>query len=259
MLLCPTTTHQLQPIDIVLDLDGTLIYAFPKSNPDVSALNPNLGIQVPFGYAHGTIEFIQCIQSIPNIRLSFYSSGDKWRNESVVYKIMNEVKKPSFLNYWWRSYRSYPSYLSYRSYRSYRILSKEDLTSLGEKDLTRIRPGINIDRTILIDDIGIVPTNQKSNVLKLYPGLGSDGGCMNNKDSNRLKNNLVRALGMILKIIELDQYSPKLNGSLNIRQLLWQLQWDSNECYRDDETNADDIYGLGLSEMRKFNSKFTLK
>jgi hypothetical protein len=121
-----------------------------------------------------------------------------------------------------------------------------------EKDLSLVRDDIDFNRTIIVDDHDQLPNDQKKNLLKLYEGLG-DHNYHNREEAFRVNNNLIRALGLILKT--LGQYEAE---GESMRDMLYHLQWTSDGEYLDEELNSEDIYSLGLEAMKEINPAIKL-
>lgn len=229
------------PIHVVLDLDGTLIYSFPSSEKiKLNVRNPSLGVDIPIGFAPGTTEFLMALSNIPEVKISFFSAGERWRNLIIIKHLM----APN---------------LQWRHFGTYRILSKTDLDNYECKDLKKITRNIDLSRTIMVDDMDRVLEYQKGNLLKIYPGLAPSTFSNRCRDENvskslfRIRNNLVRALGLILMALDIS----KLTGS-TIQESIYDLQWDSDGNYLHDSTNTPEVYNLGLSEMKKYNPDLCL-
>eukprot|EP01041_Mallomonas_annulata_P011306 gene11306-23660_t len=248
-------------MNIVLDLDGTLIYSLPLSGADITAVNPANGLEIPYKLAHGALEFIRALFHLPGTRLSVFSAGEKARNMILVKKIMSlSGCYPPKYHLISRLFSNYPQ-----------ILSKQDLDTNNAKDLTKLsyrsfqflwpyniqleQTKINLERTIMVDDNYTTPISQYNNILKIFNGLGYGSSLefevqienkvterilntntntipnnitnVNNHDnisnSNifHINNNLIRALGLILLLRE----DCLCNGSTP-RVALNTLQWE---------------------------------
>jgi hypothetical protein len=195
-------------LDIVFDLDNTLIFTDFDRPPDIAVSNPNFGVKVPFRLAHGTLEVLCILYSMKNVRISYYSAGETWRNVQLVPKLLNmvsarseQIKKRLFL-------RKPPT-----------ILSKEQLSS-GKKDLLLVHTSLKLTRALLVDDQVTSAQGQEANLLKIYGGLSSNyAPDQTTEDIFCIKNNLLRALGIIMAIME----HLKVNGALAVPQILGEI------------------------------------
>ncbi|WP_413587098.1 hypothetical protein [Bdellovibrio sp. HCB274] len=132
------------PIDVVFDIDWTTFYTVdPKNQNQMDEKAIAVGDKVYRPTDH-LGEMLEKLLQIPDVRISFFSGGDRARNESL----LSAFKLPSG-----RSALDI----------SYKVLSKENLltvsddASLGfadrhKKKLDGVLPGAHKDRTILIDD-----------------------------------------------------------------------------------------------------------
>ncbi|UOF01270.1 hypothetical protein [Bdellovibrio reynosensis] len=132
------------PIDIVFDIDWTTFYT---AHPD----KPNQGddkVIIVEGKAYRPTdhlgEVLEKISSRPDVRISFFSGGERSRNETL----LKAFKLPSGRS-------AYDI--------AYKVLSKENLTTVSEdaslgfserykKSMAGILPGATAERTILVDD-----------------------------------------------------------------------------------------------------------
>lgn len=133
-----------EPIDIVFDIDWTTFYSIDPNDP--SQTDKNI-ISVGGKYYRATDHLAEVIESLlkhPEVRISFFSGGERSRNEALLSKVAlsngKTLKDVTF-----------------------RVFSKEDLTSVAtdanlkfsdryRKSLNGILPGANPGRAILIDD-----------------------------------------------------------------------------------------------------------
>lgn len=145
--------------DIVIDLDGVLIY--PLSDAELKHAHvppsPNRIIEFEghfFRIADGAEEFITSLAKDPGVRLSIYSAASAARNNAVLKKIALPGGKTAF------------DLLNGRIFGSERLLYSRDYP-IGVKDLRRILLPSSIPNAILIDDQeGIIPS-QVENWLPL--------------------------------------------------------------------------------------------
>lgn len=273
----------MESIDIVLDIDDTLVFIDFDNSPDFFVLNPKLNTQIPYSTTHGAIEFLQALASIPDVRISFFSCGEKWRNESLVPQMILKAAPNALSHTIFGSFlRAVGLFqLTLPSKFRYELLSKEKVNYSGRKDLRKVRKGIQLDRTILIDDRDTSYQGQEKNLLKLQ-----SGGCRTRKatciktckindlvqDSPekgnlpcfdeyfKVQNNLFRALGLILLTIRTFNEHKDGNSSSLIDCLsTMQRKYESN-CYEKvNRWQVEGLYQLGLTKMREFNQYIDFK
>lgn len=199
-------------LDIVFDLDNTLIFTDFDKPPDIAVSNPNFGIQVPFRLAHGALEVLCILYSMKNVRISYYSAGEAWRNVQLVPKLLNLV-----------SVRSAQAKKKVFMRKPATILSKEQLTNDGKKDLLRINTSLQLDRALLVDDQKTSALGQETNLLKLYGGLNSNyAPDQAIEETFCIKNNLLRALGIIMALMEHLKEDETLTVPLMLSELMLQ-------------------------------------
>eukprot|EP00981_Chlorochromonas_danica_P005030 scaffold1003_cov161-Ochromonas_danica.AAC.2 len=121
--------------DVVLDIDGTLVYLdFENSSPDFLIRNPNYRQAIPYSLAPGALEFLEVLSLTPSCRLSFYSAGEKWRNTVLIHRLMQKVHIRL------RELGQTPSTNKIVKFSgSHKILSREDVDRLGSKDLLKAK------------------------------------------------------------------------------------------------------------------------
>ncbi|WP_415063357.1 hypothetical protein [Bdellovibrio sp.] len=134
--------QKLAPIDIVFDIDWTTFYSVEASQKDDKTLLVEGKLYRPTDHLGEVIQTL--LQRHPEIRVSFFSGGERSRNETLL--------KQVFL----------PDGRSLKDI-AYKILSKEHLTVLSQDETLHFSkrnkkvldahiPDWNPRRTILIDD-----------------------------------------------------------------------------------------------------------
>ena len=137
-------TQELTPIDIVLDIDWTIL------NPTTEALaeavpegvfRHSTGI---YRYTKHVVDFLITLHSMPGVRISFYSGGESERNHDVVKDLYGKINEKMKSN----------------KFQPFKILSRNDLTEISKdpklgfsdrlkKDISRF---FNLRSTVLVDD-----------------------------------------------------------------------------------------------------------
>jgi hypothetical protein len=140
-------------VDIVFDLDDTLIRwvrAFPDEHLPSNAIAPDGGaLKHSYRVLDGATELLQSLANRPNVRISFFSLGPLPRNEAVLKKIILPNGKSA-----WDI--------------AHKVLSDQDATSNGEKDLTKINP--DLSRVLIVDDkFNSTIVGQRKNVIRISP------------------------------------------------------------------------------------------
>lgn len=130
------------PIDLVFDIDWTTFYSVEESQKDDKTLLVEEKLYRPTDHLGEVIQTL--LQKHPEIRISFFSGGERTRNEAL----LSQVRLPDG-----RSLKDI----------AHKILSKEHLTVLSQdetlhfsvrnkKVLDAHLPDWNPQRTLLIDD-----------------------------------------------------------------------------------------------------------
>jgi hypothetical protein len=279
-------------INIVLDLDDTLVYVDFSHPPDFLVYNSKLKVNVPYVLTHCALEFVQAVASIPGVRLSFFSNGERWRNDGLipqlVLKAANAYSSPMLfhiLKQLGLAQLALPKRLRYES------LSKEQVSLNGKKDLRKIRLGIDLERTILVDDSVTSWQEQERNLLKLHSGLATFKKTLNSSHNTsveripyfdqcfRIKNSLISALGLIIQAIESTSEDKSSRSCKSFKSFtsarraktslvaagapvavalvdrLSELQkrFEKN-CFNEmNREQVEEVYRVGLGKMREFN------
>lgn len=145
LLICfqPFTARANAPIDLVFDIDWTTFYSIEKANDTDPQQRTVEG--KTYRYTDHLPEMIETLlQRHPEVRISFFSGGERSRNETLLSQVHLSDG---------RSLRDV----------AYRVFSKEHLKELSQdetirfskrykKDLALALPESNPARTILIDD-----------------------------------------------------------------------------------------------------------
>lgn len=159
LILLTSITAHARYIDIVFDIDWTLVYPIK----DISNIEDTSRLYYInneyYRLADGAEQVIDDLIKNKNVRVSFFSGGEQSRNINLLKSINLPNSNKTLYEI------------------SHKVLSKKDLTVLNsnqelkfferyKKDLTQISN--NLDNIILIDDIkAFTPTGQKRNVLWL--------------------------------------------------------------------------------------------
>ncbi|KAI5061828.1 hypothetical protein GOP47_0022367 [Adiantum capillus-veneris] len=224
--------QQQKWIDVLVDIDDTLVYA-----GDGILYAPEL--LCSYHFAHGALEFLIALDRIPGVRIGFYSCGAKARNETLIQLISASIKSSG-----------------HTLTHGFVVFSVSD-RMYGKKRLADLRDGIDLSRAILVDDAGVnIEAGEEANLLKVYANKSFSCTCTHAQEvyQARLANNLVRALGIILKSIKLSKLSV---NSMSVVQALQSLQWDGDK-YLHDPSNEEEIYKLGLQAMQEVQPDFQL-
>ncbi|MDG0815595.1 hypothetical protein [Bdellovibrio svalbardensis] len=135
---------QAAPIDIVFDIDWTTFYSIDTTSPN-QIDNQNIAIEgKTYRPTEHLGEVLQALSLHPEVRISFFSGGEKSRNEALLKKLILPNGRRAFDI-------------------AYRVLSKENLQQVSEdsnlkfsqrykKSFEGLLPGATPQRTILIDD-----------------------------------------------------------------------------------------------------------
>ncbi len=141
---------------MALDLDGTLVNLersrLAPSNEDNCITIMNGHLPLCFRLVHGALEFVKALSVIPGAKITFFSAGQKWRNDILVDKLMKTIDRR-----WQRGF--------FRTH--YHVIS----TNGGAKDLRELfrHPEDDLEQVVLIDDHEYVLHGQQVNVLKVPP------------------------------------------------------------------------------------------
>ena len=159
------------PVDIVFDIDLTIVANIPASGKDPLAdprnpLHGTVDIQFPkdgavaserYRVFEGVRELMEKLRADPRVRVSFFSGGSEARNEAL----LRSIKLPDGSSLW--------------DLAGGRVYGRSSMSATGKgsmfrirdrfkKDLTRINP--DISDVIIVDDIKeFVPPSQSGHVL----------------------------------------------------------------------------------------------
>lgn len=136
-------THK-KPIDVVVDLDWTLIYELPTrpdtmNDPDVFEFKGKY-----FRYSNYAREYLVALHNDPRFRVSFYSGGDR---ERVEFTLKNLNLRPDLT-----AFDIAFQVLNFGSLDEADRTAKE-FPKRYKKNLRRIIESIDFDRAVLVDDI----------------------------------------------------------------------------------------------------------
>ncbi|MCO5578242.1 hypothetical protein L7F22_032081 [Adiantum nelumboides] len=223
--------QQQQRIDVLVDIDDTLVYA-----GDGILTAPELVFVPPCPWSPRVLDRPRQNNSV---RIGFHSCGAKLRNESLIQLISVSIASRG-----------------HSLTQNFAVFSVP-ARMYGKKRLAGLRDGIHLSRAILIDDAGLnIEAGEEANLLKVYANRCFSSALTHAHEVYRapLANNLVHALGIILKSIELSKLSDK---SMSVVEALKSLQWDGGK-YLHESSNAEEIYRLGLQAMQDVQPDFRL-
>ena len=225
-------------IDIVFDIDGTLAFRNPRLGPPDIVIDGH-----PYKFAHGAVELVAGLQKMKTT-LSFFSAGEANRNSQLLNGLFSKIEKQTGI-----------------SPPTYTVLSRDLISPDQTKNLNLlVSRNLNLQRTVLIDDHPYVSyEGQSRNLLSVYFDINDimvDDDQPESKKEQleqvRLKNNLVRAAGVFIMVLE----NAKTNGTEIVEEL------DKIESvYRNPDmegTNSEEIYLKGLAFLRTVNPEFEL-
>lgn len=255
----PVWARQQQPIDIVIDLDWTLIYEitavqYRSGDPDYFEFEGKY-----YRLSDGVREFITVLLRLPGVRISFFSGGPEARNDFIL--------RNTFL-FDGRSLREV----------AFRALDLHDLIRMDEapgdakfserfkKNLRLVAADLELDWSILIDDIEkfLVP-GQEKNMLWLQRTLDYVEDRRTISRANRHdkysppdertrileRNKLAWALGMIL-----TAYEHSRATGVSFREAVNAIQFEQNgERIDREQIGQEWLYEFGLKKMRIINPK----
>lgn len=242
-----TQIPKIKPIDIVFDLDWTLIYdAFDYVGPYVTA---SKGRNYRISDFAG--EILYALSLIPGARISFFSGNDAVRNEDVLKSINLPDGRTAYDI-------------------AFQILSAEDLTLKKDasgtfsqrfmKDLNKVDKNIDLNRTVIVEDIKkFVPHQQLRNVLWLgktynyyntYSEVPEKSG--EYIPENYMQWNLERnKLLWVLGILSMGLAESQRNGK-NLVDVLEELQKDNLGNFVDrTDSSQFKYYSLGQSILKR--------
>jgi hypothetical protein len=150
------------PIDVVFDLDWTLLYASNAESAGIDASNVVHVEDKTYRLADYAQEAIAHLLSTGRYRVSFFSGGQDSRNAAVVARLYDEVKT--------RTGRRYAPH-AVGGFDELTRTSAPDTAPFAErlkKDLKTILPDVDLERAVLIDDSkAFAPPGQEGNMLWL--------------------------------------------------------------------------------------------
>ncbi|MFL5812753.1 MAG: NIF family HAD-type phosphatase [Bdellovibrionia bacterium] len=246
--------HQEPIIDVVFDLDDTLIRWVRPDEAKSGTLIPAMSQGKPylFRVLDGTPEILESLSRQPGVRISFFSMGERSRNETV----LSQLKLPSG-----RTAREI----------AYRVLSLEDATQVnGEshKDLRLVNP--DLERVLIVDDQKNAPIpGQERNVLWLggkpehfyeslhdTPGSGATWKPASPEKFVEYRNRLAYARGLIDRVLT----ESKKSGSIGVVEALAAQQWSRDSAglpvFRSGLRSDLSLYRKGAAEFHAVNSRY---
>lgn len=222
----PLSAKKLQVVDIVFDLDWTLI----NETTAAMAKQDSQGVFQFEGKLYRisdhTANVLLALHRQPGVRISIFSGGLQERNQFAVKFIYDEVQR--------KVMQEKPFQQRSMTFRPYKVLSSQDLTPVStdpklrfasrfKKDLGRF---FNLESAVLIDDIAeFSMPGQERNMLWIektyndrprYELVAFENpedakySAPNKEEWQRDRNKLLRVKERILKAL---QFSRKNNGS----------------------------------------------
>ncbi|MBI3542369.1 MAG: hypothetical protein HY075_03730 [Deltaproteobacteria bacterium] len=217
------------PIDVVFDLDWTLIYA---TRPEVAGFERENVIVADgqlYRFSDHAVDVLLKLHETPPFRISFFSGGEPTRNRAVVDELYRRINA-----------RAPPG----KRFQPYRVGDKELLTPTGapetarfperfKKDLRKLIADVDLSRALLIDDIEhFVAAGQEGNVLWLQdtfddvPIFGRPGETAKLKIEPRSRtawaverNKLAWAIGVATEAERLARETPSVSFVEHARRL----------------------------------------
>lgn len=142
ILILPVASFAAKPIDIILDIDWTAFYTVLDGERDVHSVDVEGKVYRPTDHLTETIEWL--LKNHPEVRISFFSGGERSRNETLLSMIHlsdgRSLKDISFQIF---------------SKEHLFIASHDEKLKFAErykKSITGLIPDWNPERSILIDD-----------------------------------------------------------------------------------------------------------
>lgn len=213
--------HNLDPIDVIIDIDWTLAYLLPPSGRSAADPGTFRFANTLFRFSDYAAQVIFRLARDSRFRVSFFSGGSTNRIEHML-----------------RQLEILPGLSAFDV--GFQILTKHNLTNVStdsslpfslrfKKDLRSVMRNINLERAILIDDIrDFGPEDQHRNMLWIDHALGyfkdlaqirqaraeggdfryvpreinGDGGLL---DWQRERRKLLYSLGVILEVARLSE------------------------------------------------------
>lgn len=252
-----------------LEQDHPWIILFKKCNLYVDAIKPHI-------IHPGVIEFIQLIDKMPNIKISFFSSAIKERNSTLVEKLLcfalgkaryeaikNQIKICSE-----EDLEEGDDILSKTQYENYGICYREN-----KKNLKRVLAADDeLAWTVLIDDdMTYSYYGQEKNILKIpavWESHFSDAFCHAFKYSEKREelpwktfcraNHIFYAIGILFSALEMVNQEK----SKTLSEALFKIQFKENTCKQDrlkwvfnyELYDNMHYYEYGLKKLREVNS-----
>ncbi|MBA3660345.1 MAG: hypothetical protein H0W64_01315 [Gammaproteobacteria bacterium] len=262
------------PIQIVLDIDDVLATGFHSSNlqklledhpylKDFEDLNLLINAVFPHMIHPGAIELIQWIFQIPNVNVSFFSSGEETRNTAFVKELLTLALGDSF-----DKIKDNIGVFS----RQHLVVSKEEETKNQfklfkiyhgsmKKDLSKILNIDNLDNAILIDDdSSYIACGQERNVM-VVPGADEYPFYEFYRDANEFPDCMEKNILSMNHIFYIAGMLSRIFNTKNncLADNLFCLQYKSNADgtheYDGSIHNELQFYLDGLSELQKVNPK----
>ncbi len=166
LTLASVHSNRAQATDLVFDLDWTLIY----STREAAATADPKGV-VRYGseiyrFSEDAARVLLFLHRLPGVRVSFFSGGERERNEFVLGKLYEEINRLSGTGD--ETHRLQP----------YRIGSAQDLHVIStdtskhfaernKKPLKKLIPDIDLQDAVLIDDSDFADPGEERNLLRL--------------------------------------------------------------------------------------------
>jgi hypothetical protein len=243
---------QSKSIDITFDLDDTLIRwvrPFPDEPLPEGAI-PADGNHLKYSYRilDGAPELLQSLADRPNVRISFFSLGPAGRNEEILKKII----LPDGRSAWDIAHL---------------VLSDEDATPDGEKDLSKINP--DTSRVLIVEDKSNSTIEaHRANILRISPKLKIFYSSLKEKWAGentsrgttpeefvQQRNKLAFADGVIHETLDRVQ-ALGISPVEALTQIQYSLDSSGKLAYREDLKTDLKYYRKGASDFHQLNPKY---
>jgi NLI interacting factor-like phosphatase len=244
--------NQSKPIDIVFDLDDTLIRwvrPFPEEPLPEGAI-PADGAHLKYSYRvlDGAPELLQSLANRPGVRISFFSLGPAGRNEEVLKKII----LPDGRSAWDIAHI---------------VLSDRDATPDGEKDLSKFNP--DTSRVLIVDDKPDSTIEaHRANILRISPklkrfytslkeiwaGENTSRGTTP-EELVQQRNKLAFADGIIHETLDRVQ-TLGISPLEALTQIQYSLDSNGKLVYREDLKTDLKYYRKGAADFHQLNPKY---
>lgn len=280
-----SSTSDSNIINIVFDLDDTIVTGFDEEGEALEKKHPwinlfkknNLYLEAikPHIIHPGVIELLQLLDTIPNVKISFFSSGIKERNEILVEKLLcqslGKTRYESIKNQIIICSKDKLTALKngreqYDNYGIYKGNYKKDLTHISNQQGT-------LDRTILIDDdTSYCYYGQEKNVLNtLYADdltfshiyASRKNRPLDIEEHNHCANHVYYITGLLITLFEI----VKNDKTKTLRDVLFEIQYKKNDNpsifkprmeFNNKLFENENYYQLGLKELQKINPDLRL-